>query len=27
VLATLSDILMLDVHLPLADGRERVLPR
>jgi len=27
VLETLSDILMLDVHLPLADGRERVLPR
>ena len=27
VLATLSGILMLDVHLPLADGRELVLPR
>lgn len=27
VLETLSDILMIDVHLPLADGRELVLPR
>jgi hypothetical protein len=27
VLETLSGILMLDVHLPLADGRELVLPR
>jgi hypothetical protein len=27
VLATLSGILMLDVHLPLADGRELVMPR
>ena len=27
VLQTLSGILMLDVHLPLADGRELVLPR
>lgn len=27
VLATLSGILMLDVHLPLADGRQLVLPR
>ena len=27
VLETLSAILMLDVHLPLADGRELVLPR
>ena len=27
VLATLSGILMLDVHLPLTDGRELVLPR
>jgi hypothetical protein len=27
VLETLSSILMLDVHLPLADGRELVLPR
>jgi len=27
VLATLSGILMLDVHLPLADGRELVLSR
>lgn len=27
VLATLSGLLMLDVHLPLADGRELVLPR
>ena len=27
VLETLADILMLDVHLPLADGRELVLPR
>lgn len=27
VLASLSGILMLDVHLPLADGRELVLPR
>jgi len=27
VLATLSGILMLDVHLPLADGRELGLPR
>lgn len=27
VLATLAGILMLDVHLPLADGRELVLPR
>jgi hypothetical protein len=27
VLATLSGILMLDVHLPLADERELVLPR
>jgi hypothetical protein len=27
VLATLSGMLMLDVHLPLADGRELVLPR
>ncbi len=27
VLAPLAGILMLDVHLPLADGRERVLPR
>lgn len=26
-LETLSGILMLDVHLPLADGRELVLPR
>ena len=27
VLETLSGILMLDVHLPLADGRELVMPR
>ena len=27
VLETLSGILMLDVHLPLVDGRELVLPR
>jgi len=27
VLETLSGILMLDVHLPLADGRQLVLPR
>jgi len=27
VLESLSGILMLDVHLPLADGRELVLPR
>jgi hypothetical protein len=27
VLATLAGLLMLDVHLPLADGRELVLPR
>ena len=27
VLETLSGLLMLDVHLPLADGRELVLPR
>jgi len=27
VLATLSGILMIDVHLPLVDGRELVLPR
>ena len=27
VLETLSGILMIDVHLPLADGRELVLPR
>ena len=27
VLETLSGILMLDVHLPLADGRELVRPR
>ena len=27
VLETVSGILMLDVHLPLADGRELVLPR
>jgi hypothetical protein len=27
VLATLSGLLMLDVHLPLADGRELVMPR
>jgi hypothetical protein len=27
VLETLSGILMLEVHLPLADGRELVLPR
>jgi len=27
VLETLGGILMLDVHLPLADGRELVLPR
>jgi hypothetical protein len=27
VLQTLSGILMLDVHLPLVDGRELVLPR
>jgi hypothetical protein len=27
VLETLSGILMLDVHLPLTDGRELVLPR
>ena len=27
VLETLSGILRLDVHLPLADGRELVLPR
>ena len=27
VLETLSSLLMLDVHLPLADGRELVLPR
>jgi hypothetical protein len=27
VLETRSGILMLDVHLPLADGRELVLPR
>lgn len=27
VLATLAGILMLDMHLPLADGRELVLPR
>lgn len=27
VLETLSGILMIDVHLPLADGRELILPR
>jgi len=27
VLETLSDILMIDVHVPLADGRELVMPR
>jgi hypothetical protein len=27
VLETLSGILMLDVHVPLADGRELVMPR
>jgi len=27
VLATLSGILMIDVHLPLADGRQLVMPR
>ena len=27
VLETLAGLLMLDVHLPLADGRELVLPR
>ena len=27
VLETLSDILMLDVHVPLADGRQLVMPR
>jgi len=27
VLETLSTILMIDVHLPLADGRELILPR
>src|SRR5512136_2388784 len=27
VLETLSGILMLDVHLPLADGRELIMPR
>ena len=27
VLETLSGILMLDVHIPLADGRELVMPR
>jgi hypothetical protein len=27
VLATLAGILMLDVHIPLADGRELVMPR
>ena len=27
VLETLSGLLLLDVHLPLADGRELVLPR
>ena len=27
VLETLSSILMLDVHIPLADGRELVMPR
>lgn len=27
VLESLSDILMLDVHIPLADGRELVMPR
>jgi len=27
VLETLSGILMIDVHLPLADGRELVMPR
>jgi len=27
VLETLSDILMLDVHVPLVDGRELVMPR
>src|ERR1039458_970995 len=27
VLETLSSILMLDVHVPLADGRELVMPR
>ena len=27
MLETLSGLLMLDVHLPLADGRELVLPR
>ena len=26
-LETLSGILMLDVHVPLADGRELVMPR
>jgi hypothetical protein len=27
VLETLSGLLMLDVHVPLADGRELVMPR
>jgi hypothetical protein len=27
VIETLSGILMIEVHLPLADGRELVLPR
>jgi len=27
VLETLADILMIDVHIPLADGRELVMPR